>query len=258
MRTSLNIDNKTLKLSGEALARHLFQEQSIEAVRAAKFFKFTSDIADELSEISIIKDARSSLMDQWDILLEQFQNFSSSWQKKIIPQATRNKLNYQTSGQMTYSDVWAALQLSILFVLINLKKEITQENINDAREALSSLEKIIQDAETLSISLADLIDATNSRLRKKMKEQDIWDLILDCAEGTFKRRFEDSLDDWWGAKKWIILSVCGLTSLTTIIATAGAVVAVEIVKFLVCFIRGMVGGYVSLAADIAECIIKKA
>ena len=118
------------------------------------------------------------------------------------------------------------------------------------------------------IELAGVIDQANAatlqnieknrRLREEVGNSDksIWELIPFCLEEATLGRFEDALDDWWGAKKYIVGAACALIHVPIIIASAGTAVIPAVFDFVLCFLEGMLGGTGGVVADFGQCVIE--
>ncbi len=96
-----------------------------------------------------------------------------------------------------------------------------------------------------------------ARARNQAAENDlpIWELIPYCLVSSAKENFEESLDDWWGAKKYIVGAGCAIVHVPIIVATAGAAIIPAILDFVLCFLRGMVDEF-EIIEDFGRCVVE--
>ena len=265
--TDKDPQGKTYKVTGKMVALRYFPDFNLRINRARVYLNLCREAAEDLMWQRVaealeaatwkrVRERSGILQDQFDIYHSRSAELPQQWLNATVPDNCVNQLNYDTGGQsITYNDVFAMLIAGFIFSKWGLNQAQDNDDLSGAEKSVDGLENIIEDMKTLFLCLSKQMNVQEYDAKLKIDKNDIWDLILDCTAGNYRDRFEDSLDDWWGAKKYIIAVICGAVAIAEIIASSGSALVAAVANFVYCFMIGMVGGEFALALSVASCIL---
>jgi hypothetical protein len=150
---------------------------------------------------------------------------------------------------------------SISDMIDNPQSTATDE---DCEAALEEFHKLLRLMINVVLEFARKVDEAQQEAeayalaREKAANTDmsIWELIPFCLKHATVDRFMNSLDDWWGAKKYIVGVGCAIVHVPIIVASAGLAVIPAIYDFVVCFLEGMVGDALDVVEDFGTCVVE--
>ncbi len=168
----------------------------------------------------------------------------------------------------SYDEVIASLTIIYLAYKNNLSKSLNNFDLLEADKWLGEMTKATQGMKDAIVELSAVIDEANKatlekieearRAREEMSKPDlsIWELIPCCLEDATWTKLKDSLDDWWGAKKYIVGIGCALVNVPIIVGSAGTAIGGAILGFADCFLEGMIGSGWQIVGNILVCIFE--
>ncbi|MGB7539074.1 MAG: hypothetical protein WBM17_11085, partial [Anaerolineales bacterium] len=153
----------------------------------------------------------------------------------------------------SYDEVIGSMSIAYLGIQAKLAGSLRNFNSLECDQWLTEMSAVLGAIKKVIVELAAVIDDANAqalkdleaqrRLREEVTKPDlsIWEAIPCCLDAVLWDRLKDSLDDWWGAKKYIVLAEAAIINIPVIVASAGIAVIPAIIRFITDFIEGMIG-----------------
>lgn len=247
---------ETVDLSSRALAWNQYDVTKLDGFLSAQLQAKLDEAAAAFLPTNAIRTQAAFYLDMTQSYLEQYVQTDRQWHDDLVSAKCLDRLNYEPpTGETSYEEAWCAIVMVMIFTSFAIAGALRRGEIPEAEELLASLEKVAMDAQTLSIFLANHIDTTMAAQRKKVEENDLWDLISGCVERATKKKFDDSLDDWHGYKKWCVIAGCTTLFLAQIITAGPAAILPALGNYVYCFMRGMIGSSYGVAYNTSKCIL---
>jgi hypothetical protein len=141
-----------------------------------------------------------------------------------------------------------------------------QATDDEIEAKLESLDQLLQVMKNVVLEFLRRVDEAqkeaeeyaNARDNIGRDEKHIWEIIPDCLNQATVEKFKNSLHDWWGIKKYVMLAISALVNIPIIIASAGLAIIGAVVNFAMDFISLMVGGSLAVLKNFGECLIRSA
>lgn len=237
----------------------------------ARSINSLSTAAHRLQFIWITTDHIDSAFECWDVLMDSWMQLPTNWRTETVPSELWNRIKEVFPGDYasffvskTIGFIWESCAWHSLYDLANARSSMDEGIPSQAQSLLETAEKWMKVWQILIEYIQEQVGAAkDANVKDKIKNNDIWDLISKCLYGDFKDRFNDSLDDWWGAKKYIVGAACAGPAILTIYTSGGALLLFAIESYVACFMCAMLYGLtegpldcvLQAAKDVAICLL---
>ncbi|MCD4669561.1 MAG: hypothetical protein K8S14_03865 [Actinomycetia bacterium] len=212
--------------------------------------------AEDLELKSIVEDQAKKQSEQFITLTEQFAAIPRRWHQCELGDYWREKYfpDVNPSQKITNEDLACDFELGFILRRLNISQYMRRKLYDKAEQSLYDEDVIIWHFAAFFTQMNQTIDAANAESRRRIKNIDVWNLIGDCLSGQIKESFEDALDDWYGAKKYIIAAGCTSIFLMSVVGSQGTAFFPAVLSLVWCFVRQMIGS-VSNIRGLVTCIV---
>lgn len=257
-------------LTGSAALRAAFPATAAGFVQLAPWMETVISLAESLEEPHYWQARLDYASQLFNALAAIYPGLPASIRNEQVSDAIKGQLHLDASTPTTYEDAMGMWGLAFLFGQFSAREALKKSDWAECSVQVNALEEIDWGIQFLLCEMttrqaaeeaAAQAEAVRQAARRdEVLDSDLWDVITGCLfDPNVKQALEDSLDDWLGAKKWIVLATCALIHIPIIVASYGAATMPAVAGFISCFVSGMIGGaalsvLLSSLGDIVECI----
>jgi hypothetical protein len=181
--------------------------------------------------------------------------------KTMIENLTQTGFTFDPSVDHTYDEVIGSLSVIYLGMANNLRTSLNNYDSLECDKWLGEMSKCIGAIKDVELELTKTIDAEYAAARENLRHENkhIWEIIPTClaaAANDKLDRFNNSLHDWWGAKKYIMAAICLIDNIPIIVATFGGGTFLAIGNMVLQFFDLMLGewDFIEDIKNFGECL----
>jgi len=180
------------------LGRMLLRPENTKEIAASKLLLKIFEAAFETSPRLLLRRQLDEQIKNYQILSDTYAQLPSTWQTRKISTELLSQLDpvYGFTTSQTINNVAALLEIGIISNLYSADAKLDIGKYSDVRGHLDFIEKGLHTYQTIIEYVVNEASAQDAAARAAIKNNDIWDLILNCTSGQFREKFENSLDDW--------------------------------------------------------------